>query len=70
MGLRVSGKVVVDFRGDGPGVVDASGAFSIWWIIEGLEHLTSNGVPVAVTMSGDVYTGNSWWDNSSLHIEH
>jgi T1SS-143 domain-containing protein len=54
----VSGKVVVDFKGDGPGVVDASGAFTSGGSQKG-GALTSNGVAVAVTMSGDVYTGTA-----------
>jgi VCBS repeat-containing protein len=54
----VSGKVVVDFKGDGPGVVDASGAFTSGGS-QKAGALTSNGVAVAVTMSGDVYTGTA-----------
>ena len=54
----VSGKVVVDFKADGPGVVDATGAFSSGGSQRG-GALTSNGVPVTVAMAGDVYTGTA-----------
>ena len=54
----VSGTVVVDFKGDGPGVVDATGAFTSGGS-QKAGALTSNGVAVTVTMAGDVYTGKA-----------
>ncbi len=54
----VSGKVVANFFGDGPGKIDATGSFSSGGSLKG-GALTSNGVPVKVTMDGDVYTGTA-----------
>ncbi len=52
----VSGHVSVDYMGDGPGHVDPNGSFASGGSLKG-GALTSNGVPVTVTMNGDVYTG-------------
>ena len=54
----VSGKVNANFFGDGPGKIDATGSFSSGGSLKA-GALTSNGVPVAVTMTGDVYTGTA-----------
>ena len=54
----ISGQVIVDFKGDGPGVVDASGAFTSGGS-QKAGVLTSNGVAVTVALAGDVYTGTA-----------
>ncbi len=55
----INGALSVDFRGDGPGTVNpVSGSFSSGGSLKG-GALTSNGVAVAVSLSGDTYTGKA-----------
>ncbi len=56
--ITETGNVVVNFGADGPGTVDPAGTFSSSGSkLNG--SLTSNGVPVVVTLLGDVYTGKA-----------
>ena len=49
----------VDFRADGPGTVNpVAGSFTAGGSLKG-GALTSNGVAVAVSLAGDVYTGKA-----------
>ena len=55
----VSGTLTVDFRADGPGTVNpVAGSFTAGGSLKG-GALTSNGVAVAVSLAGDVYTGKA-----------
>jgi T1SS-143 domain-containing protein len=55
----VTGALSVDYRADGPGTTaPVAGSFAAGGSLAG-GALTSNGVPVVVTLSGDTYTGKA-----------